>query len=186
MIWFLLLVYVLPFVCLTLLVEAEWFGMATAAMLVSMGIYGFLHRTQVISYIKDHAIFCLEFIAVYLSVGVAWSFAKWLLFLLRFRREFRNVKAKFIHSLGLPIGSNIPQDKFHDFKNTLYSKGLNYLSIKPSAADSKGKIVAWMAFWPCSMIGYILNDPVRRLFNSLFMALKQSYQKMADHIVNDP
>jgi hypothetical protein len=53
------------------------------------------------------------------------------------------------------------------------------------AAKSKSKIVAWMAFWPCSVIGYVFNDPVRRLFNALFNALRESYQKMADKILND-
>lgn len=44
---------------------------------------------------------------------------------------------------------------------------------------------AWMAFWPCSVISTLLNDPIRRLFRYLFNLLKSLYQKMADAVFAD-
>lgn len=188
MLSFILLAWVLPFVVLTVLVEAEWFGWATVSMLASLGIYGWIHRLDALPWVKEHGVYLLEGTAVYLAAGVAWSFAKWFLFLMRFRSEFRDAKAEYVLGLGLPKGSDVPDDKLKEFRDGLsYRNVSGYpLKTKPLASKSKSKIVAWMAFWPCSMVGYVLNDPVRRLFNALFALLKGSYQKMADRLLNDP
>lgn len=188
MIWLFLLMYVLPFLVLTVLVEAEFFGWATFAMIVSISISGCLHYADILPFVKMHGLYCLEGILAYVAAGVTWSFIKWFLFLMKFRSIFRDFKIDYVKTLGLPAGSNVPEDKLKDFKNQLGFKHVNGYSLTevPSAADSKGKIVAWMAFWPCSIIGYVFNDPVRRLFNAIFMALKNSYQKMANHIISDP
>lgn len=184
----LLLFYVLPFLVLTVLVEAEWFGTATLAMIGSVVTYSLMNRISVIPFIKEHYLYCLEGLGVYLVAGVVWSFAKWFLFLMKFRGKFQDKKEGFLREKALPPGSNVPEQHLKQFQTELGFYNVNGYSLNkvPQASESKSKIVAWMAFWPCSMIGFVLNDPVRRLFNAIFAYFKGSYQKMADKLLSAP
>jgi len=53
---------------------------------------------------------------------------------------------------------------------------------KPLASQHKGTITGWMAFWPFSFVGTLLNDPVRRIVTFMFRHFKALYQKMSDRI----
>ncbi len=180
--------YGLPFIVLTALVEAEWFGTATLSLIATLGICTWLNYVSVFSFVKEHAVNLLEGIIAYVVLGVAWSFLRWFLLNLGFKFEFRKAKENFINQLGLPKGSNVPEDKMEAFRSEIrYMEFSGYrLDTKPKAAKSKSKIVGWGAFWPCSVIGYVLNDPIRRLFNALFELLKGSYQRITDSLLNDP
>jgi hypothetical protein len=86
---------------------------------------------------------------------------------------------------------NVPAfltDSFEVYLREQYSYG-DYGALrngkKPVATENKAKITAWMAFWPCSVISTLLNDPIRRLFRYLFNLLKSLYQKMADAVFAD-
>lgn len=56
---------------------------------------------------------------------------------------------------------------------------------KPEASSNKSKIIAWICYWPFSLIGTFINDPIRRLVNFLFTKLKATYQKMSDKVFKD-
>jgi len=56
---------------------------------------------------------------------------------------------------------------------------------KPVAASNKGRIVAWICYWPWSLVATIVNDPIRRLVEWIFRFLKETYQKMSDKIFAD-
>jgi len=62
-----------------------------------------------------------------------------------------------------------------------------HLKYRPTAAENKSRITAWMLLWPFSLVGTILNDPVRRLGAWLFNRFKSLYQKSVDYVFrNDP
>lgn len=180
--------YGLPFIVLTILVEAEWFGTATLSLIASLSICAWLNHVPVFSFLKEHMVNILEGAVAYVVLGIAWSFLRWLLLNLAFKFEFKQAKENFIAQLNLPKGSNVPEDKMEAFKSEMrYRTVSGYrLDTRPNAAKSKSRIVGWGAFWPCSVIGYVLNDPVRRLFNALFELLKGSYQRITDALLNDP
>ena len=56
---------------------------------------------------------------------------------------------------------------------------------KPLISNHKGAVIAWMCFWPFSLVGTFINDPLRRLFTFLFNSLKTTYQKMSDSVFSD-
>lgn len=55
---------------------------------------------------------------------------------------------------------------------------------RPQAIDHKSRIIAWGTFWPCSVAGFILRDPVRAIFTHLFDMLSGTYQAMSNRLVN--
>jgi hypothetical protein len=51
---------------------------------------------------------------------------------------------------------------------------------KPSASNKKSAIVGWIAFWTCSLLVTLINDPVRKMFKWIFSIMKNSYQNISD------
>lgn len=171
------------FVVLTILVEVEWYGWAVLEVIL-FGIaaaccvkFGWFALTLPHVSITD----VLLYSAVYVGAGIVWSFAKWATYLFKYRGQLRAAVADFKSRNKLPANAPLGDDDA-----TKLTETLSYdLRHRPTAAQNKARIVAWMSFWPCSLIGFVLNDPVKRLFNFVFNALKNSYQQVANAIVSD-
>ena len=180
-----LLFYALPYIVLTILVETELYGWATFAALAGAAAFSWLHRHDVLGYLHDHGLELLINVGIYVAIGVVWSYARWVLKLIKFRTEFREQTEAFKVAKKLPLDQPIPSEQLNDFRLWLpYDK--RYLRSVPRASEHKSNIVAWMSFWPCSVLGYLLRDPIKRLFDTLFDLLKSSYQRIADGILHDP
>ncbi len=172
----------------TILTELEYFGWATALLLVIVGAGQIAGNLSVLSWVGAHTTETLVYALVYVAVGVGWSFVKWFSFLIQFRDQYREQKEAFLTKNKLNPTGQVPEElreAFGRFLGGLYStrqfRG-NSMTEKPKASNNKSRIVSWMSLWPCSMVGTLLNDPVRRLFNFLFNNFKALYQRMSDHV----
>ncbi len=171
------------------LVELEFFGWATLALIAAVVGVQFLHVYDILSYVAANVLTSTLYAAGYIVVGVAWSFVKWFSYLRKFRDHFRELKQKFLERKSL-TGPDIDEPFLSEFKDSLRHQ-YEYRDVqsgqKPTAAENKARITAWMAFWPCSMLSTLLNDPIRRLFKFLFNLLKSTFQKLSDYVFrNDP
>lgn len=172
----------------TILTELEYFGWATVLLLLMVGTGQIGGNLNVLSWVGSHTTESIVYALVYVAVGVAWSFVKWFSFLIQFRDQYREQKEKFLTDNKLNPTGQVPEElreKFGNFLGRAHSTRVfrgNPLNEKPKASNNKSRIVSWMSLWPCSMVGTLLNDPVRRLFNFLFNNFKALYQRMADHV----
>jgi hypothetical protein len=214
MLLLILAVLFVAFVVETILTETENFGWATVT-LIALGVVSvvaghWFHTYSVVDFVKDHGVWTLVYVVGYLVVGVAWSFAKWLSFLIGFRDTFRAEREKFLTVKGLPTGSVLTEElqtefikgfgsEFRHGRGRIYDHSGNLvkpegwiaetfeyrgnaLNARPRATKNKTRITAWASFWPFSFVGTLLNDPVRRLFNFLFNWFKALYQQLADYV----
>jgi len=176
----------------TVLVETEKFGWATIVLLASVGVVQGLHVFPIWNYVSTHAGQTALYVLVYVVVGIVWSFIKWFSFLMSIRDKYRQWKSEFLSFKGLDSKLVALQpEHIEDFKTFVRNRrDYGYVDPiadlhdgkRPRAANNKSRIVSWMSFWPCSMIGTVLNDPVRRLFSFLFASFKAQYQKMSDAV----
>lgn len=51
---------------------------------------------------------------------------------------------------------------------------------KPLVRENKARIVAWMSYWPASMAWTLIDDPVRRIFMSIYESIGGSLQRISD------
>src|ERR1035437_5071120 len=177
------------------LTEVEKFGWATALLLLTVVSFDFFHVLPVLEWVASHSTQSILLALVYVVVGVLWSFGKWFSFLIQFRDKFREQKVAFLTYKKLDTTGPIPALLLEEFQTQLYNgsrsrsrysrEGINALTDKPRASNNKARIVSWMSLWPCSMIGTLLNDPIRRVFNFLFNQFKNLYQKMSDHVLRN-
>ena len=149
-------------VALTFLVEFEKFGWSTVIMIASLIAYQYLFA-DIWGWFKSNYLYIPMYVSAYLLLGVGWSVVKWLCFLIAFKNK-REQAIKASTSLN------------ETYKNT-------NLWDTPSASNYKSKIIAWMCWWPISMIGTVLNDPVKRLLTFVYCRLSGIYQKFANKIV---
>lgn len=190
-----LVILALFFVVETVLMEVEHWGWATFTLFATFGLSLLAHHLwgtfSVVDWVVQNGVFTLVYVAAYLAVGVGWSFVKWFSYLMGFRDTFREQKEAFCLKNGLDPKAPITDEKvLSDFDHHLSSnvswgerhRGQLLSRERPRAAKSKARITAWMAFWPFSVVGTVLNDPVRRLFNFLYSQFKALYQKMADFV----
>lgn len=173
------------------LVELEWFGWVTVVLIATVIGVQYLNVFDILTFVANNALMSSLYAAGYVAVGIVWSFVKWFSYLMRYRDKFRELKFKFLNEHTHIGGTNVPEENRAAFETYMRSQwqkpdysGIKH-GLKPVAAESKAKITAWMAFWPCSLISTLLNDPVRRLFRFLFNTFKVLYQKMTDAVFAD-
>ena len=191
----------------TILIEVESFGWATLALIATVVGVQLLHVVDILHYAEHHAVQTGLYALGYVLVGVAWSFVKWFSYLMSFRDAFRFQKEAFIKETNerrstltgvtgreaMPLDLNAPipielQAAFKEFiqhnaRWTSEHRSQLFDMERPRASKNKSRIVAWMSLWPFSVVGTILNDPIRRLFNFLFNWFKALYQQMADRVL---
>ncbi len=193
--WIFLVVLLCLAIAATVLTEVEKFGWATFLLITVVSVAQLFHVYDLLGWVRTHAFETIMYALAYVGVGLLWSFGKWFFFLWRFRDKYRESKTNFLEGLTPPLDPNstVPDNLLHDFYRYLdmqvsYSTRWNRvyrdnpLYKKPRAANNKARIVSWMSLWPCSVVGTLLNDPVRRLFDAIFSWVKGLYQKMADHM----
>lgn len=175
----------------TVLTENEKFGWATVLLVGSVALSQWLHVFNFFAFASQHALATVLYALGYVGVGIVWSFVKWFSFLMGARDKYRDWKVRFLTGENLNPAGLIPNEKMSDFKRFIQQQnGYGYRDPvadlvngkRPRASNNKARIVSWMSLWPCSCIGTLLNDPVRRLFNYLFNAFKSLYQKMSDKV----
>lgn len=177
----------------TVLTEVESFGWATVVLLATVAGAQFFHVVPLLEWVSAHVLDSLWLVLGYLALGVGWSFVKWFSFLLGFRDQYRELKAAFLDRqkelVSITGRKNELADQSEEERMKAFHRSIAFetyrgqrLTDKPKASKNKSRIVAWMAYWPLSLVGTLLNDPVRRLFNWLFSGFKALYQQMADAI----
>jgi len=55
----------------------------------------------------------------------------------------------------------------------------------PLVRNHKGRIIAWMSYWPWSLFWTILNDPIRRLFRRIYYKIKSFLQGISEKVFKD-
>jgi hypothetical protein len=106
---------------------------------------------------------------------------------IEFNNQPINLESLPFENYGVINEKFITSNKNHDKLTRNYGDAVRAYNgfYKPEVASHKGDIIAWMCFWPFSLIGTFINDPVRRLFNFIFNSLKGTYQKMSDSVFSD-
>ena len=179
---FLLLLGLVAFIVLIFLVELEHFGFTTMAILGTLAALHFLGWFSIIAFVQANLGWgLLKYVGAYLLAGVAWSGIKWVSFSFAFRDYFRKIKSEYF---ARPL---VTEDGFkeHLANMTHYLptrfKG-NKLGKVPQFKENKARAFAWTAYWPASVVGTLLNDPVRRIINFVLARLEGTYQKITDYI----
>jgi hypothetical protein len=180
--WFSIIAAVVIMISLELKSE----GTATTAFSLAVALVLWNYGGDIWNFISSDILTTTLFIVGYLVCGVIWSFLKWSEFVKAIYRVFSEEKAKFVESSEHNI------DNVRKFCEVLRSKnsnikvyGSDVLSyadivneITPKGLNHKSSIIAWISYWPLSLIATLLNNPFRRLFEYTYSLVSGLYDKI--------
>lgn len=181
--WFWVLVAV-HFCVLLALIEYEKTGWATFTMIATFAALYFLGDFNVITAALRNPGLTAALAGGYFAAGTAWSVAKWWFFVRRCREDYDKQKAEFLRHNGIE-GTAIPDNLKTKWKESLgYGYGRNSHrrsdNVIPKAGDHKSRIMAWMCYWPWSMVWTLINDPVKRVFKQIYLQIQGIMQSISN------
>jgi len=181
--------------------EYEREGLTSIFFSLAIALLLWNYYPSVLGFLLDQPLSILGFSIGYIVVGVIWSFIKWRSYIKNIFDEIAEIKAKFLVEHTTITDKNIRfllerivEGYFIDYTKSYlsyYSRNdkdtfeMVINKITPAAADKKATIVAWISYWPMSLLGTLLNDPFRKLFNSIYKKLSGSYDKMTNSYKHD-
>lgn len=153
----------------------EHHGWATLFTVVAIGLIGLSNQEALMSLGQNPGI-VLAIAGIYVAIGIAWSFAKWVMkvsdaYKIKLKAE-EHVKAHPESWQHWP-GETDEEKMKREVKIQLvgnFSGG-----ARPEAKNCKSQITSWMAYWPISLINFLIFDALRRFFRFLYEKLLDAY-----------
>lgn len=168
--------------------ETEEEGWATTAVSIALALLLWNYGHDIWLFVKSDYLSTSLFVLGYLVVGVVWSFLKWNEFIKKKIEIFKTTKAKLI--VDRPdFDENNKNDLRHLCDNLRVNgirvfisdvSSMSELTIKmlPLGSEHKSSIVAWISYWPLSLLATLLNNPFRRLFEYSYSLVSNAYDKI--------
>jgi hypothetical protein len=173
---------------LTVLVESEKGTVAT--FVTAFMIAGLIYFTHfnLYSALLYHPVTWGEWLGGWFLIGAVWGMIKWSLDVHKALGKYKDAKARFLEekkvavltpALAVELSERLDRSYGYDYS------GLKISPIPPKAREHKADIIRWMTYWPFSMIGFLLRDFVRRIWNHIYNWLVQTYDRIAKYIYRD-
>jgi hypothetical protein len=169
--------------------ELQSEGTATTAFSLAIALLIWNYGGIAWTFMTANILVTVLFIVGYLICGVIWSFLKWNEFVKSVYRKFKTVANK-VDELKAPNYIVNLCEKLRLVGISVYSSDVKTTSdiankIMPKGLDNKASIVAWISYWPLSLLGTLLNNPFRRLFEYTYSLVSGLYDKIsANHKAN--
>jgi hypothetical protein len=169
--------------------EVEEEGWATTAVSIALALLLWNYGHDLWSFVKEDYGTTLLFVLGYLVAGVVWSFLKWNEFVKRKVSIYKKVRAelivkrpdfdensdKSVEMLCQKLRENRISVWGYDVKTMAELK----LKIMPIGSENKASIIAWISYWPLSLLATLLNNPFRRLFEYVYSLVANAYDKIS-------
>ena len=152
--------------------------------------------------IKADPLLILKYFGSYILIGIIWAFIKWYSYLKNLSSKYETTKSialsvlnetssyikaseeekkKCLHEALYDRFRSEPSGK----KIKIEKKNGAYTISVPTANNNKSLIISWISHWPISLVWTLINDPVKKLINYIFIHIKSIFQKISDHVFRD-
>jgi hypothetical protein len=121
---------------------------------------------------------------------MGWSMLKWNEFVKKKVEYFKKIRAeylagheKFKETDQIHMKSLCDYLRNHGFKG-VWGSEVNSMKdiivkIMPNGTDNKSSIIAWISYWPLSLVATLLNNPFRRLWLYVYSLCSGVYDKIS-------
>lgn len=169
------------------LVENDQGILAFVSLLVFGAILQWVSGVNVLSRITVAN--CLMFLIPYVCLGVIWSF-------LRFHWYYSGEVQKLVddkqnwvdHALSprsKSSGETTDLVYLNGVPDVLKDKWNKHIDeSSPQVWKCKNKIIRWMAYWPVSLVWFLISDFCMEIFNRIYNQFAAWYEQMAQRIRN--
>lgn len=175
------------------------------ALLVLLSVTGNIHLANTWSFIQANPLMIVGGALGFLAVGVVWARFKWSLLIDKlkvdvdkwradqaaaqerakaaFDRDFEKNSARNSRAGDPPpVFEPKPLEISHQLEGKISLDKGGKVAIKID--NFKSRIIGWMAYWPMSILVYVLGDFLHDLFSKLFKLIRAHFQQAADSKLN--
>jgi predicted transcriptional regulator with HTH domain len=180
-------------------IETENFGWNTFVLILLVLL---LHaKFDLLTYASSDPLSTILWIVGYFAFGLGWSFLKWYAKLSTIARKIKESKKETLNVFGYEDLEAVPKNNeskfYNSLVNSLESNGIKIyrnagnsraefmVKIKevfPELKYDKAKIIAWIIYWPFSLVATALNDPIKRFANYLYEAFSGVFEDISTNI----
>jgi hypothetical protein len=139
--------------------------------------------------IKESPLAIVWMPALYLLVGVVWSFPKWVLFLASVRDKYRAELAEYRDKDNVP--GDVPLSEKARITSSYYftDVGLSYdtktgVLTPPTFSKNKERIAGYIVLWPASILHSLLGDVMARIVRWLVKLFRKTYEALSSWMFN--
>lgn len=119
----------------------------------------------------EHLPLLIAGVVGYLVAGVLWSFAKWAMLVKDAWRARQHLEEA------------APQDEGKSFDQWFEDKQHRHPAARrPVAKENKSRIATWFAWWPISLLNFLVFDALRRLGRYIVEKLNAVYERITDSL----
>lgn len=173
------------FITCTVLMENDSPGMVTWMIIGLVVAVSLFSDARPLTWVAHHPGDVLVYACAYFLAGLVWSFGKWYFYCRRILLRILDIKAAFIKDQnikGISPSDPIPEEFLDSWRNVLGKYNYSLGSIPPRASENKGKIMGWMTYWIMSLLGTMLTDVVREIWNAIYLHFSSVFQKISDRM----
>lgn len=174
----------LPFFWIIYMIEEESPTLvgATVVLIISLICLHLFTKFNLFSLAREDWRITVAIIIGYITIGFAWGIIKWKFFVYELISKYRDIKRKFLNRKDLS-GKEIPENLLDEWKEYLngqteYERRLNH---SPVASEYIDNIMAWMCFWPVSLTWFLISDPIRWIYKTLYAYAANFFQWISDN-----
>ena len=168
---------VAAYIIITALVENDKGVWAFIAVLTSIFLLCKMHLGDAFHFIIANPGKVALLVLGYFVVGTIWGIVKWFLYVNRELERYNEKKSTWLQNEKLKAIETSEQAL--EFKKFL---GYSGVDIAPKARSHKSDIMLWMTYWPFSCLWTIINDPIRKIFRTIYANIAQSLQAISDRM----
>ncbi len=98
---------------------------------------------------------------------------------------------EFLTQKGLGATKTVPVNLREEWKKYIESRWPRsfayyddgtFMLKRPKLSNHKGRIMAWIAYWPFSMAYTLLNDPVRKIVRLIYHRMQGVYESISARV----
>ena len=156
-------------------------GLATVLAIPVIGLLCWLSGVNPLVWSATNPFLTIFIVVLYFVAGTWWGWTKWRLHVRAQKRKSNDLKEAFLIERKIPyrIDAPIPAELHGEWVTFLKQRGLPR-SLAPAVKQNKARILAWMSYWPVSFVWTMIDDPVYRLFQSMYYRISENLQKYAN------
>jgi hypothetical protein len=174
-------------IAITALVENEEGIWATVVAIGTAFGLSYLWKINLISTIKANPGHILLYGGGYFALGAIWSVFKWYTYLHKANSRYEDYKTQFLAenkatSLTPELAAKLMDELGHKNQYRTAGDETFVFSTPPLARNHKSSLTRWATYWPFSIIGFALNDIVRKAWAWVIDTLQGTYQRISNHV----
>ena len=182
-VWFWLLIALAVIIGMACL-EREEVGGLVGLTVVTALIFGLLSPIKdSFAWVWANPLQVLAYIGGYFLLGFAYSFLKWDRFIAAIKRDYEETKEKWLQDKGI-VGEVVPESlkvEWSVYVKDMYNSRISDFAFKRiTYLKYKAIIVAWIIWWPLSLMWLVINDPVKRMAEYLVFKFRTVYNAIVN------